>query len=250
MKKFIAAILVLLATNVSILIAQSRSEMPLYRELTKNKNRSASVSALERVLKTPENFSAGILYFAAGVAFREKRLEDAGFLFYAAQLRRRFDNALFPPVGTGGDDPMVALAALQQKIGAELNRAVMSEPKVFAKALTRVKSWQPKVAANYKPGWDYSKKTSEKQAVEATADGRRDFIDHMEGFCTLLQDAEYFAAFRTGQDYNLKFDSKRPSKEAYDAAVQTMERIEKEKGIAGFAELIKKHKVTVSSSAS
>jgi hypothetical protein len=235
-------LLVALVINRSTSLAQSRTEEALYGQLTANGTASISVMALDRVLKTPEDFSAGILYAACGVAFREKRLEDAGFLLYIARFRARFDYALFPPTGTGGNSPMIAISALHQQLGTGINPAITAEPKVYAKVLARLKSWKPKVAASYEPGWEYSKKGSEKQAEEAVAANRKEVIDYMSGFSTLLQDAAYFTAFKTIQDYNFKLDddNTRPSKDMYDAALLAIERIEKERGIESGLSVIKR----------
>jgi hypothetical protein len=242
LKTLFITVIAALAISTATAKAQSRSEEALFWQLTTNEVPSVSTSALNRVLKTPENFTAVILYAAGGLAFREKRLEDAGFLFYVAQLRRRYDNALFPPRGTGGNSPMLALGAMNQELGAVINPAMMAEPKVYAKALDRVKSWKPNVLPNYDPGWEYSKKGSQKQVEEAFAETRKDFMEHMNGLCTLLLDDAYFRAFKTAQDYNLKMnnDTNRPSKEMNDAAIHTMQRIEKEKGIEGITSVMSK----------
>ena len=65
--------------------AQSAAESELLEKLNDEQD---SAAALETVLKTPDKFSALVLYFSAGVAFSEKRLEDSGFLSAAGQLRR------------------------------------------------------------------------------------------------------------------------------------------------------------------
>lgn len=230
-----------LAVCIQMSRAQSGSEQALFGQLITNEV-AVSISALDRVVKTPEEFSAGMLYGACGVAFGEKRLEDAGFFLYVARFRSRFDSALFPPVGTGGNNPMLALAATHQELGSVVNPALMREPKSYANVLTRVKSWKPKVTSTYEPGWEYAKKGSEAQAEQAVAVNQKEFIEHMSGLSTLLLDDAYFSAFKIVQDFNLKpiSDPKRSSKEAYDAAIKTMERIEKDKGIEGIAAVIKK----------
>src|SRR5438045_5150266 len=111
----------------------------LYEKLAKG-----DVNALETVLKTPEQCSTDVLYAGAGVAFKQKRLEDSAFLLYAGQLRARFDQKCFPPKETGGDSPFVAYAALSQGLGSTINPAVMAEPKTFAKVLERIEKWNPK----------------------------------------------------------------------------------------------------------
>src|SRR5258708_18495485 len=83
--------------------------------------------AFEFVLAHPGATSSVYLLLAASRGLELGHLEDAGFLFYAAQLRSRFDLKVFPPVGTGGDSPGVALAALNQEIGTAVNPALMRE---------------------------------------------------------------------------------------------------------------------------
>jgi hypothetical protein len=174
------------------------------------------------------------LYAGAGVAFREKRLEDSAFLFYAGQLRARFDQKCFPAKGTGGDSPFLAYAALSQTLGSTINPAVMAEPKVFAKAIDRLKKWNPKATKDYTPGYEFTERVSEKDAREAIQPSRADFFSLMGDLSTLLNDAEYFAAFRVMQSYNLTRGEKRPTKEENEKATEAMKRIEKDKKLKGF----------------
>jgi hypothetical protein len=231
-------ILLTALSAVTVSLAQSPAEKGLYRQLTTKGD--DSVAALNEILAKPQSVSAVLLYTAAGVAWREKRLEDAGYLFYVARFRVQFDKEMFPPTGTGGDSPLVAFGALQQQLGSVINPAVMAEPKTFAQVLARVKTWTAEAGATYEPGWAFSKRASEEQAAGSLQRAKTQFLAGMEGICTLLQDDAYFAAFRIGQDYNLKRGPERPSKEAFDAARATMERIESEKGIQGIASKTRK----------
>jgi hypothetical protein len=135
---------------------------------------------------------------------------------------------------------MILFGALQQQIGSVVNPALMAEPKVFAKALARVKSWSPEVPKGYLPGWQFSQKASPEKAEASFQDGKTKFLKGMGGICTLLQDDDYFAAFKIAQSYNLKPRTEKPTKEAFDVAMKTMERIENEKGIQGLAKMTKK----------
>jgi hypothetical protein len=242
MKKLtFTAIFGVLTACTSISTAQTRpAEEALYHQLT-NENSKVSGPALELVVKRSQECSADILYIACNVALRQKRLEDAGFLFYIAPFRAKFDSVLFPPKQNGADDPMLAYAETRATLGPVLNPEIIRQPKVYTGALARVKSWQPKVAESYTPWWEYSQKTTPKQAEEAIAKDRAEFMQHMSGLGKLLQDQSYFAALKTAQDYNLKLsnDKTRPSEESYQAALRTMERIEKEKGIEGLAAITK-----------
>src|SRR5258705_3318796 len=186
------------------------------------------VKALETVLKTPDQCSADVLYVGAAVAFKQKRLEDSAFLFYAGQLRARFDQKCFPPKGTGGDSPFLAYAALSQELGSSINPAVMAEPKTFAKVFERLEKWKPKAPKEYTPGYEFKERLSEKDAHEAAKPNRTAFLGRMGDFSKLLNDAEYFAAFRVVQTYNLRSADKRRTKEENEKATETMKRIEKD----------------------
>jgi len=221
--------LILLA---SVGFSQSPAEKDLYEKLAEGPDKA---KALETVLKAPDQFSALILYFGAGVALKEKRLEDSAFLLYAARLRTQFDNECFPPKGTGGDSPFVAYAALSQQFGSAITPTVMAEPKVFAKAIERVKNWNPKAPKEYDPGYEFTERKSEKDAHEAAKPSRTEYLSHLGDLSSLLNDAEYFAAFRVVQAYNLAIDDKRrPTKKENEKATETMKRIEKDKGLKGF----------------
>lgn len=211
--------------------SQSPTEEALLERLLKGPDSS---SALDTVLKKPDEYSALILYAGAGVAFKENRLEDSGFLYYSAQLRARFDKECFPPKGTGGNSPFVVYAALSQQLGSEINPAVMAEPKVFEKALARLKEFIPKAPQNYDPGYEFLEKKSAQNAFKAVEPNRTEFINRMTDLSTLLNDAEYFAAFQVIQEYNLSRDGKRPTAGENDKATETMKRIEKTKGLEGF----------------
>ena len=105
-------------------------EEALYLQLTTGDPKSSK--ALSRVLKTPEEFSAAILYVGCGVALRLHRLEDAGFLFYIAHLRAQFDGSLFPPIETGASNPLLALGLLHAQLGTKVSPGLMEAPKTRA----------------------------------------------------------------------------------------------------------------------
>jgi hypothetical protein len=193
-----------------------------------------AVKALELVLKRSEDVPPTTLFLSAHVAFNEKRLEDSAFLYYAAQQRARFDRECFAARGTGGDSPFVLYAALSSQIGSYLNPAIMGDPPVFARALDRVKAWDPKAPKEYDPGYEFTERKTEEAAREANKPRRQEFLEKMAGRSTLLNDPEYFAAFRVYQAHNLSVDDKGPTKEASDKAAEVMMRLEKERGIKGF----------------
>ena len=138
MKFLFAAVCVVVGWS-GVCLSQSPPEKGLYEKLTQG-----DVEALETILKTPDEYSAVILFLGAGVAFAEKKLEDSGFLFYAGQLRARFDQTCFPAKETGADSPFVLYAALSHDLGSVINPAVMAEPETFSKVIERIGKWNPK----------------------------------------------------------------------------------------------------------
>ena len=160
---------------------------------------TGQVEALETVLKTPDEYSAPFLFTGAGVAFLEKRLEDSAFLFYAGQLRMRFDQKCFPPTGTGGDDPFLSTVLISQALGSAINPAIMAEPKAFKKAIDRLKKWSPKASEEYTPGYEFNERLTETDAHEAAKPNRTEFLSRMGDLATLMNNRDYFSAFRVIQ---------------------------------------------------
>ena len=112
--------------------------------------------AVDFVLAHTTGAPAALLYVAAARSLDLGRLEDAGFLYYAGQLRTRLDLKRFPPVDEGGDSPGVALAALSQQVGSVVNPAVMREPRVFKAVIDKVRAFDLETAPGYDPGWELS----------------------------------------------------------------------------------------------
>ena len=87
--------------TLSLILTAGAGENPdtarLARELqgTPEEQRKALDFVIAHTATTP-SFQ---MFVAAAIALPLGRLEDAAFLFYAAQLRARFDQERFPPVG-------------------------------------------------------------------------------------------------------------------------------------------------------
>jgi len=236
------------AEAAAVAASRSKTDEELFQKLT---NDLESIDESERdritevIFERAERCPPHILFLGAGAAFAEKRLEDSAFLFYTAQLRARFERECFPPKDTGGNDPFLICGALSSQLGSIINPAVMAEPKVFEKAIARFKKWTPRAPKDYEPGYEYTQRKSEKEALDATAPHRAEFLDRMGDLATLLNDADYFAAFRVLQQCGLSPPDKRPTKDAKEKATETMKRIEKEKGLKGifWEEIVEKEAV-------
>ena len=192
--------------------------------------------ALDLVLARPDGIGSVELFQASAVAYQLGRIEDSGFLLYAAQLRARVDLDRFPPKGEGGDSPAALIGALSMQIGQAVNPALMRDPRLFGSALTRLRAWDPVAPAPYDPGWEHG---PEKPAAEAKADAerlKRGMLGPAQDMARLLETPEYFEAFRALQDFNLDTtgEAKKPERiAAARAAERTMAEIEKRLGLAG-----------------
>lgn len=149
-----------------------------------------------------------LLFFAAQTAFSLNRLEDAALLFYGAQLRTSFDFSRYdiPNTPDSGDTARY-LGFLRKTIGANINSAIMLQPKRFAAVIDRLDRWQvvPSPQAFY-PEFANAKGFKTPAAtwpsMAATLKGRF-MLEFGRKQARLLQDAQYFEAFRFVQAMTL-----------------------------------------------
>jgi len=193
-------------------------------------------TAVDHVLTHATAAPAPLMYLAAARSLDLGRLGDAGFLYYAAQLRARFDLKRFPPVDKGGDSPAVALSALSYQVGSAVNPAVMREPVVFKTVIEKVRAWDVTPPPGYDPGWTYATPSPPADARALAASVKADYLRPAEGLVTLLNTPEYFTAWKTVQDANFApFDGK-PHPEraaARETAEKRLREIEQRLGIEG-----------------
>ncbi|MGJ8653426.1 MAG: hypothetical protein ACSHX8_09150 [Opitutaceae bacterium] len=212
-------------------MATPEEENKLYKALMAGGDESTK--ALETIIQKADEVTAISLFMASGAALQNEDFTNSAYLFYVAKFRAQFDKEVFPPVGTGGDSPMILFGALSSQLGSSINPEIMRRPENFLVSLRLAKEWDPKITDDYNPGWEYSEKKSIDGASRKLNEAKKEFDQGMSGLAVLLSSSDYFEAFRIVQDYNMKFDDTRPSKAAYDEAVALMTGIEKSKGIRG-----------------
>jgi hypothetical protein len=172
------------------------------------------------------------LVMASNTALRMKRVEDAAFLFYAAQIRATFDFDRYEISSRpDGNNAATYLGFLVQTTGQGVNPAIQRQPKQFAAVIQRIEAWEviPSDKAFYpefeeakgfkvaREGWPALAQSIKSEFLELF--GRR--------YARLLNDPEYFKAFQVVQDAN--FSAKEPDDatlKRVDAATKTMEKIE------------------------
>ena len=149
-----------------------------------------------------------LLYLAANTAFRLGRIEDSGFLLYAAQLRKAFDFQRYDiSREPNGNNAATYLAFLNQTIGQSVNPAIMGQPKSFSSAIRRIEVWEvvPSAQAFY-PDFQEAKgfKLKEPEWAAAAKAIKDEFLKQFgRRFEKLLSDPQYFEAFQFVQGVNL-----------------------------------------------
>jgi len=195
------------------------------------KRRAEAVDdALARANAAP----ALVLLMASVAAVSAGRVEEAGFLFYAGQLRMRVDLKRFEPAGQGSEHPSVLLGAMMQTAGQVVNPEIMGQPVRFAAALTRLEAWDAVGPPGYDPGWRYTKAMPEKEGRVFAQEHKSSYMTQARGISTLLNDPEYFVAYRALMDIgklDFKEQIKPESLQKKSQAEKRLREIEEKKGI-------------------
>lgn len=122
---------------------------------------------------------ATCLYIASGTALRLNRPADAGFLFYAAQLRKHLDYMRFGLGKANGNNVQTYLSYLNETEGVPVNGIVLRDPAALARAIEMVQKWNPVPAADaLYPKEYYGTPVLPKERWQAIADSdKQSFMD-------------------------------------------------------------------------
>jgi hypothetical protein len=227
-----------LAAISAVTLGADNVKAPADKELLEKLEKGvAKVKALEAVLKKSDGFSPSVLRAGMLVALHEKRFEDGAFLFFVGVWRADFDRECFPAEGLSGVGPFLVDSIYAQLFVKLPPGTVMKDPVAFTRVIDRLKKWSPQVPKDYDPGYNFKERRSEKAALEATKAKRTEAIRLLSDISILLNDAEYFAAFRVNQAFKHASEEKRPTRAENETATNTMKRIEKAKYVkASFVE--------------
>jgi hypothetical protein len=173
------------------------------------------------------------LFIASKTALTLNRVEDAGFLFYAAQLRTAFDFERYDVSRQpDGNNAATYLGFLRQTIGASVNPAIMREPAHFTAVMDRLDRWAlvPSRRAFY-PEFEEAKdfKTAPGTWAASAASIKEGFMRQFgRRQARLLNDPEYFEAFRFVQAMNLsELPATAANRERFEKCLATMESAER-----------------------
>jgi TonB family protein len=148
-----------------------------------------------------------LLYMASNTAIRQGQVEQAGFLLYAAQIRRAFDFDRYNvSQRADGNNAATYLGFLNELTGMIVNPALMREPARFAAVIARLEKWDVVPSADaYYPEFEEAKgfKLPREKWAATGAEIKEDFLTKFgRRTAKLLADPEYAEAMRFVQDAN------------------------------------------------
>jgi len=192
----------------------------------------AQLGALvDSIVRDSSLVSPVYLFLASKTAFTLNRVADAAFLFYAAQLRAAFDFERFDiPRQSDGNNAATYLGFLRETIGMSVNPAIMREPARFSEVIDRLEKWAmvPSRDAYYPEFGSAGFKIAQEKWAETAATIKQGFMTQFgRRQARLLNDPEYFEAFRFVQGMNLGELPQTPeNKERYDKCLAIMRAVE------------------------
>jgi TonB family protein len=167
------------------------------------------------------------LFLASNTALRRGRIEDAGFFFFAAQIRVAFDFDRFDvSPRADGNNAATYLGFLRQTIGSQVNPAVMKDRKAFAAVVARLERWDPvPAAAAYYPEFEKARvKLPQVRWAETAGSLKTQFLTKFaRRTLTLLNDDEYHRALLDVQAVTLATTDPGPG--ALDRVAKGFERM-------------------------
>ncbi|HVU87541.1 MAG TPA: hypothetical protein VHD36_09475 [Pirellulales bacterium] len=117
--------------------------------------------------------------------------EEAGFLFFAAQVRFEIDKQVFPPLKTGGDSPGTLQSALSMSVGTRVAPALKNDARAQAKAAQLLDKWKPYLGEDYEPGWEHKPRMGQPAATALVTRVHQKAIKVLTPNTKLLENAEY-----------------------------------------------------------
>lgn len=193
-------------------------------------------TSLTYILQHQKEIPSTHLIFASAQALQLNKLEVAGYLYYAGQLRAKFDLRRFPSIQKSGHSPHITLINVLREVGSLVNPEVFNNPKVFSQIVVNLAKFPITTNAGYDPGWDYTHEQPIDRQQQILQEISNTDIKQLAGFSQLLNNQEYFKAFRSLQELNMLSEENKLL-EIYIARKQKTENkmfeIEKSKNIVG-----------------
>lgn len=104
--------------------------------------------AIELFLEDVSSYSPPVIYAASNALFMAGRKDEAGFWFYAGQVRARFDANR-----CADKSASQAVSALNQSFGLPINKYMFEDIDKLGKTVERAVSWDRSTPHNYDHRW-------------------------------------------------------------------------------------------------
>jgi hypothetical protein len=168
------------------------------------------------------------LFVAANTAIKIGEVKDAGFLFYAAQTRKRFDSKRYGLGDAKRREIQAYWDFLEQPIGQDVNPAITRRPQDFSDVVDRIAKWQvvPADDALYdmklygalvlpKDQWQVAGETEKKNFLDNFGNKQKTFLSNPQNVEALI-----FV-----QDYNFgKIPHTPENSQKYEKYLETMKK--------------------------
>ncbi|MEM9302542.1 MAG: hypothetical protein AAGE01_10550 [Pseudomonadota bacterium] len=184
---------------------------------------------IERVLEYPEHANVVMYYAAAAFAFERGELIDAGYLFYAGQIRGNQELRLRPP-----DDGGEQFVIMSDMLGPQLNPALF-DPEVYPAVLDRLEAWDPTPARGFTLAFS---PTDAQLAMSAAQAGefKEEMLAPLRPLSELLKDSDYFEAVRDIQRFHMELSPEEQQEQSqrrrYDEARERVRSLEESAGVS------------------
>lgn len=155
------------------------TEWPYYTDLMTIGNDTAIDNIVHQINIDPGSVPPKGLFYVAKALSDRKKMEDAAFYFYAAQLRATFDMARFPAYNPGDNkktsdkrtqdqignvpssapaliNPHEPLSMLALSLGAPISRFAMADADRLDRIMNKVREWDLATPYAYLPDYDTS----------------------------------------------------------------------------------------------
>lgn len=183
------------------------------------------------------------LYEEAGRLLKTHDLPSAALTYFMANIRAEADFHCFPTDTPGRAYQLNELGNLDAIIGHRISKISTQDPEQFASLIASLESWNPRVSANYDPGWKTSSRCSDYSA--RISDAKSFILKPMQSLSRLLKIPNYLHAYKIYTDVFQNYDQPPPDNaysaeriEAAAAASKDIINIEKAQGIYVLSGLI------------
>jgi len=132
----------------------------LTHEMLMTKIETSNPSGLSDLIADGSNRSESLdstaLILMSMASLKNKDNLNTELFLYKASLRAAVDKAVFPPIETGGNSPLLLLMALRQQISAAIFAAPQKSSEQYQLMIDSINDWKPICEEKYNPGWEYN----------------------------------------------------------------------------------------------